>query len=358
MKLTINNITKPFLYYNDKIIFRKNNTFFEINRIDLIEFIIKEFEDNTIIEKLLLKKTIMVKFHISNNECEDIINELMVAGIITEYIDKDRYYTNTLFFSLFNNFNKKEYQQKLLDTEICVLGLGGSTLIIQQLAALGVKKIVGVDFDSLEPKNLNRQVIFKESNVGELKAEVLKKNLMEINSDITYEFYNKKITSKEDVDEIIASSDIVILALDEPIIDSEIWVHQSCKSKNKILISGGVWGDIVSYVWFDYRNPDTPCYECMTRQSISDNPISLDYFKNIKGKCYPDFNTTIVFTASVLAGICVSEIAKIVTKYATPIDSCEILEVNTSTWEVNRTKFTKVEKCSLCNSLEFDIGRM
>ena len=351
MKLILNTVIHPIFKMDESYFYKYNSDFLEIADIDFTEYV---FEANNSIELEELSRTIQKDLDLSSDEVHELINDLIDVGFLTEQIPKDRYFTNTLFFSLFNNRYKLEFQKKLTNSEVCVLGLGGSSLIIQQLAQAGIGKISGVDFDILEKSNLNRQVIFKEKDIGRLKNEALEENLHEINPDLEYDFRNIYVSSQNSVKDIISSADIVILALDEPIIDSAIWVYDECKRQKKKIISGGVWGDTVTYTYFDYSLPKQPCYRCLFQEDIKKGDINKEYVNNIRGKNYSDFNTTTIFVGGVLAGIISTEIVKILTGYSENISSGHMLTMNTTTWELNVEKINFSELCLECQEKLID----
>ncbi|MBG9366881.1 ThiF family adenylyltransferase [Streptococcus sp. NLN64] len=353
MKLIINSIIHPIFRTGDSYYFKYNNKFVGIENIEIVVFLIELFDKN---EEILFDELIKLferDLDFTEEESREIIEDLIDVGFLTEKVEKDRYFTNTLFFSLFDNKNKSRYQEILKNSEVCILGLGGSSLIVQQLAQIGIGKISGLDFDILEESNLNRQVIYKEQDIGKLKNEALKANLNEINSKIVYDFQNIRVVSRESIRKVISTADIVIVALDEPIIDSSIWIYDECKSQNKKVISGGVWGDSIVYTYFDYSLPNQPCYRCMFNEDIKQANLGMDYAINIKGKSYSNFNTTTIFVGGVLAGIISTEIVKILTNYASPIVSGEMLSINTSTWDLIKEKIRLDGLCVICRQEEF-----
>ena len=369
MKLILNTIIQPIFKLGESYFFKYNNSFVEIADIDFTEYVLSIFENNNSIELAELIQIIQKDFELSTDEVEELIDDLIDVGFLTEQTEKDRYFTNTLFFSLFNNKLKIEFQEKLKNSEICILGLGGSSLIIQQLAQLGIGKISGLDFDTLEESNLNRQVIFTEKDIGKLKNEALEENLRGINSELQYDFRNIYVNSQDSIKEIISSADIVIIALDEPIIDSSIWVYDECKRQRKKIISGGVWGDSITYTYFDYSLPEQPCYRCLFQEDlnkgdinkgdinkgdINKGDINKEYVNNIKGNSYTDFNTTTIFVGGILAGIISTEIVKILTGYSDSIPSGNILTMNTTTWELNVEKIICSELCKECQEIFTD----
>lgn len=348
VRLTLNTIIKPIFKVDSSYFYKYNNDFVEIGDVELTEYFLKTFQSNSYVELESLINLLQKEFQIPQPEAENLIDDLLRVGFLTEFKNKDRYTTNELFFSLFDNCNKLSMQQKLNNSEVCILGLGGSTLIIQQLAQIGIGKITGLDFDTLEESNLNRQVIFKENDIGNLKSEILAKNLKEINSNIIYDFRNIYVDSQEKISDIISTADIVVLALDEPIIDSSIWVFDECKKQHKKIISGGVWGDEITYTFFDYSLPNQPCYTCLMEQDLRRNKVIRNYVSEIKGKTFSNFNTTTIFVGSILAGIISTEIVKLLTNYAPPIKSGSSLTLNTTTWkmEVNEIKING--RCQNC----------
>jgi len=74
-------------------------------------------------------------------------------------------------------------QEKLLNARALVVGLGGlGSPAAMYLAASGVGTIVLSDYDRVEASNLQRQIIHRESDVGELKAASAQRSLHDINA--------------------------------------------------------------------------------------------------------------------------------------------------------------------------------
>lgn len=70
------------------------------------------------------------------------------------------------------------WSQELISKQVCLcLGAGGlGTAVILALSRLGVRRIHVIDFDVVEPHNLNRQVLFGKADVGKFKSEQASKN--------------------------------------------------------------------------------------------------------------------------------------------------------------------------------------
>src|SRR5687767_6293121 len=76
-------------------------------------------------------------------------------------------------------------QKKLLSARVLCIGAGGLGCPISlYLAAAGVGTIGLADVDVVSPSNLQRQVLFGTSNIGEDKVRVAAKRLKDLNPDV------------------------------------------------------------------------------------------------------------------------------------------------------------------------------
>jgi sulfur carrier protein ThiS adenylyltransferase len=83
---------------------------------------------------------------------------------------------------------------KIRQSTVGIAGLGGlGSAIAVALARIGVGRLVLVDFDVVEPSNLNRQQYFVDQ-LGLSKAEALTANLKRINPYVTYEAHRLRVT--------------------------------------------------------------------------------------------------------------------------------------------------------------------
>ena len=109
--------------------------------------------------------------------------------------------------------NSTGIQEKLKSGKVAVAGLGGlGSNIAVMLARIGVGKLLLVDFDKVEPSNLNRQH-YNLTHLGMYKTEALKSQLEQINPFVETEIITEKIT-EENALEIFAGYTIVCEAFD------------------------------------------------------------------------------------------------------------------------------------------------
>jgi sulfur carrier protein ThiS adenylyltransferase len=108
----------------------------------------------------------------------------------------------------------EKIKKKLLSSSIGIAGLGGlgSNAAIS-FARSGIGKLILVDFDKVEEKNLDRQYYFLDQ-VGKNKVEALEENIKKVNPEINVETYNLKL-EKGSMEKPFHGVDVVIEALDD-----------------------------------------------------------------------------------------------------------------------------------------------
>lgn len=105
--------------------------------------------------------------------------------------------------------------KKVKKGKVAIAGLGGlGSNIAIMLARIGVGQLLLVDFDIVEPSNLNRQSYYV-SHLGLPKTIALKKQIEEINPFIKINTQTIKIT-EDNVKELFSSYDIICEAFDRP----------------------------------------------------------------------------------------------------------------------------------------------
>lgn len=86
----------------------------------------------------------------------------------------------------------KEAVQKLQNTHILVVGLGGvGSYAAETMVRSGVGKITIIDGDDVDPTNKNRQLQALNSTIGLQKAEVLHDRFLDINPDLDITVYDQ-----------------------------------------------------------------------------------------------------------------------------------------------------------------------
>ena len=132
-----------------------------------------------------------------------------------------------------DNFNL--FQNK----KILLIGVGGvGSYSLEALVRSGFNNITVIDFDVIEPSNLNRQLITKQSNIGKPKVEEAAIRATEINPDINIKSVNIKLDANNLLDILNENYDYVIDACDDINVKFEL-MRLSMKYNYKLISSMG-----------------------------------------------------------------------------------------------------------------------
>ena len=167
-----------------------------------------------------------------------------------------------------------EGQRKLKKASVLIIGIGGlGSSVIQYLNAAGVGKIGIVDYDKVELSNLNRQLIYKNSDIGKSKVDVAKNYISELNSSTKIEIFEMRIDEKN-LPNIIGDYDILADCTDN--LETRLSINDVCtKFKKKSVVSavGGFFGQIASFDSKDddLNNPNKTYRDLMKHQAFEED---------------------------------------------------------------------------------------
>lgn len=129
-------------------------------------------------------------------------------------------------------------QQKLTAAKVLVVGAGGlGCPALQYLAAAGVGTIGIVDADFVNESNLQRQVLYRTSDVGKPKAECAAYRLKAMNPQINIKPIVDFVTPKNAIQNV-ENFDIVVDGTDQ--IHTRYLLDDTCVLLNKPLVYGAI----------------------------------------------------------------------------------------------------------------------
>ena len=158
------------------------------------------------------------------------------------FIEKGRMPDQTEFEAMISARHTPRVYEKVKKTRVAVAGLGGlGSNIAIALARTGVGHLHLVDFDVVEPSNLNRQQ-YKMKHLGMYKTEAMKQELAEINPFISVSIDTVQVTEENAVS-LFEKEEIVCEAFDNPDAKSMLvnTLLSRCPSK-KIVGGSGMAG--------------------------------------------------------------------------------------------------------------------
>jgi molybdopterin-synthase adenylyltransferase len=122
-----------------------------------------------------------------------------------------------------------ERQRRLREARVLMLGVGGlGSWASYALACCGIGELVLVDHDRVEESNFNRQILYRERDIGRVKVEVAAEALREFDSRCRLVPVERRLEDVAGVRELAEGADIVVSSADWPAHDIERWVNRAC----------------------------------------------------------------------------------------------------------------------------------
>ena len=158
----------------------------------------------------------------------------------------------------------EEGQRKLKGSHAVITGIGGlGCASATYLTAAGIGHITLVDFDTVELSDLNRQILYREEDIGKKKALVAQRQLSKLNATVELTPVFTRIT-EENALSIIDGADVVVDGLDNAA--ARLVVNAACVKNKAPYIYGGVSrlrGMVTTII-----PRETPCLACFSPQGV------------------------------------------------------------------------------------------
>lgn len=155
-------------------------------------------------------------------------------------------------------------QLALSRAKVLIIGVGGlGSPAALYLAAAGVGELHLADGDQVELSNLQRQIIFSESDEGEPKVEAAERRLSELNSDIELVLHDEPV-HEESLAELVADVDVVLDCTDN--FKTRHQINAACQQAQVPLVSGAAIRFEGQLCVFDFKASSGPCYNCLYPQ--------------------------------------------------------------------------------------------
>ena len=150
-------------------------------------------------------------------------------------------------------------QERLKASSALLIGAGGlGSPLALYLAAAGVGRIGIVEFDKIDETNLQRQILYGTSQVGQSKLQRAQERLADLNPAITIEPFEQPLTSANAL-ELFERYDVVADGTDN--FPTRYLVNDACVLTGKPNVYGSIFRFEGQISVFNYQGG--PCYRCL-----------------------------------------------------------------------------------------------
>ncbi len=155
------------------------------------------------------------------------------------------------------SFIGTEGQTKLSNAKVLCVGAGGlGSPVLLYLAAAGIGTIGIIDHDKVSLTNLQRQILFREEDLGSSKALSAKRTLEQLNSTLNIQSFDERLTA-QNAENLVKEYDIVVDGTDN--FSSKFLINDVCVKHNKPMIYGAI-SECEAQVAVFWKSP---CYRCL-----------------------------------------------------------------------------------------------
>jgi len=174
-------------------------------------------------------------------------------GIPSQPIDRRRYSRHLMLGEI-----GEEGQARLQAARVLLVGVGGlGSASALYLSAAGVGTLGLIDDDHVELSNLQRQVLYREDDVGQLKIQAAARRLAEQRLDLVVDAWSERL-DKRNAERLIEPWDLVIDGCDS--FASRAAINHACVRLGRPMVYGALFQLEGQISVFDASLG--PCYRC------------------------------------------------------------------------------------------------
>jgi molybdopterin/thiamine biosynthesis adenylyltransferase len=200
-------------------------------------------------------------------------------------------------------------ETRIRAARVLVVGAGAlGNEILKNLALLGFQKVVVVDLDRIEESNLSRAVLFRDSDVGDTKAEVAARSYESLCPGAAVKPISADVIHQVGLG-LFSWSDLIIAGLDNR--EARLWINRAAWKTNRPWVDGAIEG--INGVVRVFVPGAPPCYECTlgeTDWALLERRMSCNLLlaeADVQGKV-----ATTPTISSIIAGVEVQEAMKLI----------------------------------------------
>jgi len=227
-----------------------------------------------------------------------------------------------------------EGQQMLNDSRILIVGAGGlGSPASMYLASSGVGSITLCDNDKVDLTNLQRQILHRTNSIGISKVASAQDTLAQINPDVSVVSLDERIEG-ERLLALVKAADIVLDCSDN--FATRYALNRACVQFKKPLVSGAATRFSGQISVFDFRNTETPCYNCLYPEETEGEEMRC----SVMGVFAP--------LVGIIGSLQASEALKVLLDIGTTLCG-KVLLLDALSMEIRTIKLSRDPNCSVCS---------
>jgi len=242
-----------------------------------------------------------------------------------------------------------EYQRRLREARVLMLGIGGlGSWASYALACCGVGELTLLDGDVVEESNFNRQILYRERDIGRPKVEAAAEAIGAFDSSCRLTPVMRVLDSGAAVQDAVEGFDFVVNGADWPAHDIERWVNAACFAASVPFITMS-HSPPAARVGPLYLPGTTGCFECQERTYRDEYPLYDELVDQRRGR--PSEAATLGPVCAFIGGQVALETLHQLTGVCAPASLGTAYIYDLRTMEVTRERVPRLADCPVCGGL-------
>jgi bacteriocin biosynthesis cyclodehydratase domain-containing protein len=240
-------------------------------------------------------------------------------------------------------------QQRLREASVVVLGCGGlGTWILGALASAGVGRFVLVDDDAVELSNLNRQILYREADIGRPKADAAADWLRGFDARIRVSVERRRVRGGGELGRLLAGAGLLVLAADWPPHELGRWVNAACVAARVPFVTAGQQPPLLKAgpIYIPGRTACLACHELWLQER---GPMYAELAEHRRRR--PERALTLGPASALIGGLVASDALQLLAAAGTPATAGAAMLVDMRTLDVRWERIEPRPDCDVCASL-------
>jgi len=231
-------------------------------------------------------------------------------------------------------------REKVQQARVLVVGAGAlGNEVVKNLALMGVGYIYVIDFDTIEAANLSRSPLFRESDSGRRKAEVVAARAKELNPAIHVQYLHGDVITQLGLG-VVRRMDVIIGCLDNR--EARLAVNRFAYWMNKPWVDGAIQ-ELLGLVRV-FVPGQGACFECtLTEEARRDLAVRYSCPLLARQNVLLGKVPTTPTIASIIGAMQSQEALKII--HGMPVEAGKVIHFNGMTNTMHTTAYLAREDC-------------
>jgi molybdopterin-synthase adenylyltransferase len=296
------------------------------------------------------------KLDADERELHASVRELWQLGVLEDALDdelleplrRERYEGQLRYFGDMTGPGRSrvEPQLRLERARVVVIGVGGlGSWVALSLACTGIGRLDLVDGDVVELGNLNRQVLFREADLGRPKVEAAAESLRAFNTQIDLRPHARGVGSVDEIEALVDGADVVVDAADWPPHLIERWINEACFRAGVPYVAMSQFPPTIR-IGPLYVPGRTGCYACGEERLRREYPL-FDEIVAVRSQ-RPSGAATFGPACALIGSVVATEVVHWLTGIAAPRTLGAAIEVDLHTMTSQQRPIESAPGCAIC----------